>query len=116
MEEESSASASSVNTPITPQQEEILALCNKYTSEEGMSFVNAMNKAIHEVIKSKDTLLEYELRRLGCVQWGEIAVITQEILDTVKVFHNPARGNFILKPGLLIVYISENLGARRVEW
>lgn len=55
----------------------------------------------------KNNQFEKDLRDLGCVQFINIKKITQGTLDTVKKMYNPERGDFILKPGLQIVYLND---------
>ena len=88
------------------EAEQISELTSHYQSQ-GMTSVAAMLKVAKEIRASKETPLEKELRELGCVQWGEIEVLTRGIVDEVKGFYNPDRGPFILKPGLQIVYENE---------
>ncbi len=88
------------------EADQISELASHYQSQ-GMTSVAAMLKAAKEIRASKEPPLEKELRELGCVQWGEIEVLTRGIVDEVKGFYNPDRGPFILKPGLQIVYENE---------
>ena len=94
--------------PISPKtmQQEIIELSHTYVSN-GMSYTDAMREAIKNVRVSKYTPLEKKLAKLGCVKWDEISEITPDILDTVNKFHNPEKGEFILQPGLSIVYIKD---------
>lgn len=88
------------------EADQISELASHYQSQ-GMTMIAAQVKAMKEVKASKETLLEKELRELGCVQWGEIKELTRGIVDEVKHFYNPTRGLFILKPGLHIIYEDE---------
>ena len=102
------AASPTKRTPALSRSEadKISGLVSYYQSQ-GMTNVAAMVKAMKEVKALKETPLEKELRELGCVQWGEIKELTRDIVDEVKLFYNPTRGLFILKPGLQIVYENE---------
>lgn len=84
----------------------LLTLTEKYTAA-GLSLFEAVSKAKRELQEASETHLEKELRTLGCVQWGDINEITPEIMATVRALHRPEMGEFILKPGLTVIYLNE---------
>jgi hypothetical protein len=87
-------------------QEEILELSQSYVSA-GMSFPDALRKAIQNMKESKYTPLEKKLVDLGCVKWDQLKEITPATLEIVEKFHRPERGSFILEPGLTILYLND---------
>ena len=90
----------------TTMQQEIIELSQSYISE-GMPFADAMREAIKNVKALKYTPLEKRLIDLGCVKWDEIKEITPNTLATIENFYRPEKGNFILQPGLRIVYLND---------